>query len=219
MADPAWRLSGSRAQRLRRDSVEPRFGLPKQPANENARMKAFNRAQPWTRVQTKRSTPKHAPARLYATTAPHPRAGLRGPRPCRRCAPYSKMRTLFQKCASWKSPEIPSKVRTVFQDAHENCASSNGRSGHARKSCHKGCISRAKPSSLAASGRLANPVSRSSPRQKAISYRQAGSFRRCGDDANDLNRPKSGLRIRAGQDEFALIMRPTPFRAPQEVGK
>jgi hypothetical protein len=29
------------------------------------------------------------------------------------------MRTLFAKCASWKTPEIPSKMRTRFQDAHE----------------------------------------------------------------------------------------------------
>jgi hypothetical protein len=28
------------------------------------------------------------------------------------------MRTGFQKCASWKSPEIPSKMRTLSQDAH-----------------------------------------------------------------------------------------------------
>jgi hypothetical protein len=29
------------------------------------------------------------------------------------------MRTFFEKCASWKTPEIPSKMRTFFQDAHQ----------------------------------------------------------------------------------------------------
>jgi hypothetical protein len=30
------------------------------------------------------------------------------------------MRTVFEKCASWKTPEISSKMRSLFQDAHEN---------------------------------------------------------------------------------------------------
>jgi hypothetical protein len=29
------------------------------------------------------------------------------------------MRTGFRKCASWKTPEICSKMRTLFQGAHE----------------------------------------------------------------------------------------------------
>jgi hypothetical protein len=28
------------------------------------------------------------------------------------------MRTGFEKCASWKTSMIPSKMRTLFQDAH-----------------------------------------------------------------------------------------------------
>src|ERR1700677_94678 len=35
----------------------------------------------------------------------------------RRCAPPSKIRTTFKKCASWKIPEISSKMRSVFQRA------------------------------------------------------------------------------------------------------
>ena len=42
----------------------------------------------------------------------------------RRCATYSKVRTVLRKCASWKIPTIPSKMRT------ENCAPS-------RKPCAK----------------------------------------------------------------------------------
>ncbi len=52
--------------------------------------------------------------------------GCRAEALLRRCAGYSKMRTLFEKCASWKIPTIPSKMRTLFQDAHEKLASSNG---------------------------------------------------------------------------------------------
>src|ERR1700722_8713229 len=63
---------------------------------------------------TKRSRPKPAPARLYARTAPGA-----GPRPCRRCAPSFEEAHRSRKCASWKSPEIPSKVRTLLQDAHQ----------------------------------------------------------------------------------------------------
>jgi hypothetical protein len=37
----------------------------------------------------------------------------------RRCALRSKMRTGFRKCASWKIPTNPSKVRTLFQGAHK----------------------------------------------------------------------------------------------------
>src|SRR5580704_16783973 len=36
----------------------------------------------------------------------------------RRCALPSKMRTGFRKCASWKTPTISSKVRTLLQGAH-----------------------------------------------------------------------------------------------------
>jgi hypothetical protein len=28
------------------------------------------------------------------------------------------VRTVFEKCASWKIPTIPSKMRTLFQGAH-----------------------------------------------------------------------------------------------------
>jgi hypothetical protein len=28
------------------------------------------------------------------------------------------MRTMLEKCASWKTPTIPSKMRTLFQGAH-----------------------------------------------------------------------------------------------------
>jgi hypothetical protein len=35
-----------------------------------------------------------------------------------RAAALPKMRTGFEKCASWKIPTIPSKMRTLFQDAH-----------------------------------------------------------------------------------------------------
>jgi hypothetical protein len=45
--------------------------------------------------------------------------GCRAKALLRRCAHHSKMRTIFEKCASWKSPEISSKMRTVFQGAHE----------------------------------------------------------------------------------------------------
>jgi hypothetical protein len=50
-----------------------------------------------------------------------PASGYRGPRPCpvRRCASCSKVRRGFEKCASWKTPRIPSKMRTLFQGAHE----------------------------------------------------------------------------------------------------
>jgi hypothetical protein len=64
-------------------------------------------------LQTKPTRPKPAAARINASTAPGA-----GPRPCRRCARGSKMRTGFEKCASWKIPMIPSKMRTLFQDAH-----------------------------------------------------------------------------------------------------
>jgi hypothetical protein len=70
------------------------------------------------RRHASRSRPKQVPARLDATTALHPRAGTRGPRPCRRCAISSKMRTVFEECASWKTSMIPSKMRTLFQGAH-----------------------------------------------------------------------------------------------------
>lgn len=36
----------------------------------------------------------------------------------RRCAPASKVRSFSRKCASWKTPEISSKVRSLFQGAH-----------------------------------------------------------------------------------------------------
>jgi hypothetical protein len=38
----------------------------------------------------------------------------------RRCALHSKMRSLPRKCASWKTSEIRSKMRTLFQGAHQN---------------------------------------------------------------------------------------------------
>jgi hypothetical protein len=43
---------------------------------------------------------------------------VRGGALVRRCAAPSKMRTVFEKCASWKPPMIPSKMRTLFQGAH-----------------------------------------------------------------------------------------------------
>jgi hypothetical protein len=46
-------------------------------------------------------------------------AGVQGPALLRRCARCSKMRTGFEKCASWKTPRIPSKMRTLFQGAHQ----------------------------------------------------------------------------------------------------
>jgi hypothetical protein len=36
----------------------------------------------------------------------------------RRCAHCSKVRSMLGRCASWKTPKIPSKMRTHFQDAH-----------------------------------------------------------------------------------------------------
>ena len=84
-----------------------------------------------------RSRPKQVPARLYARTAPGA-----GPRPCFEGAQFvSKMRTGFRKCASWKSPKIPSKMRTLFQGAHEKLR-----------------IFRKGTGSVTGSGRLASPV-------------------------------------------------------------
>jgi hypothetical protein len=53
----------------------------------------------------------------------------------RRCARGSKVGTVFEMCASWKSPKISSKMRTFFQGAHENCASSrrSRQRSHARE--------------------------------------------------------------------------------------
>jgi hypothetical protein len=45
----------------------------------------------------------------------------------RRCAIRSKVRTGVERCASWKTPWIPSKMRTLFQGAHENCAPSHAK--------------------------------------------------------------------------------------------
>jgi hypothetical protein len=53
----------------------------------------------------------------------------------RRCAPYSKMRTLFEKCASWKTPRIPSKMRTSFQGAHGKLRTFERRTGAGRERC------------------------------------------------------------------------------------
>jgi len=47
---------------------------------------------------------------------PLPQSGQVG---LRRCAPGSKVRSPFGKCASWKTPRISSKMRTLFQGAHE----------------------------------------------------------------------------------------------------
>jgi hypothetical protein len=71
------------------------------------------------RQYTKRSRPRQVAARLYARTAPHPRAGTRGPRPrfegahpIRRCAAFStsahlgKARRFLRRCAPF------SKMRT-----------------------------------------------------------------------------------------------------------
>jgi len=47
----------------------------------------------------------------------HQRHRVQG-EPCRRCAPPFEDAHDFRKCASWKTPKIPSKVRTLFQGAH-----------------------------------------------------------------------------------------------------
>jgi hypothetical protein len=36
----------------------------------------------------------------------------------RRCALHSKRLSIFRSCASWKTPTIPSKMRSLLQDAH-----------------------------------------------------------------------------------------------------
>jgi hypothetical protein len=77
----------------------------------------------------------------------------RGPA-CRRCARCSKMRTIFEKCASWKTPEISSKMRTLFQDAHEKLRNFERR----KKIVPQAVGARAMPSSVPGSPRLASPV-------------------------------------------------------------
>jgi hypothetical protein len=63
----------------------------------------------------------------------HPVQGCAlGPRPCRRCARCSKVRSLFEKCASWKTPRIPSKMRTSFQGAHGKLRTFERRTGAGR---------------------------------------------------------------------------------------
>ncbi len=107
---------GTRPRSLRAAS-QPTFSQHGIPGHAHAKPWAWH---PETETsKPTRSRPKHVPARLYPPTAPHPRAGTRGPEPCfegahgiRRCAGFSK------SCASWKTPKIPSKVRSHFQDAH-----------------------------------------------------------------------------------------------------
>jgi len=66
----------------------------------------------------------------------HPVQGCAlGPRPCRRCARCSKVRSLFEKCASWKTPRIPSKMRTSFQGAHGKLRTFERRTGAGRERC------------------------------------------------------------------------------------
>jgi hypothetical protein len=73
--------------------------------------------------KTTRSRPRQVPARLYARTAPHARAGTRGPRPCfegaqfvRRCAPFLKVRILENAGDSFEDahpfPRCARKLRT-----------------------------------------------------------------------------------------------------------
>ena len=74
----------------------------------------------------------------------------------RRCAPDSKVLTLFEKCASWKIPEIPSKMRTFFQDAHAKLRTFERRTvgTRARVLGRSRCQSRLPPGSQAQSGTL-----------------------------------------------------------------
>ena len=60
----------------------------------------------------------------------------------RRCARGSKVRTVFEMCASWKSPRISSKMRTLIQDAHENCAPSrrSRQRSHVMERWWPGCL-------------------------------------------------------------------------------
>jgi hypothetical protein len=74
-------------------------------------------------VQTQRTRPKQVAARREASTAPG--AGRALPSRHRvQGGALAKVRTPFEdahgfrKCASWKTSTIPSKVRTVLQDAH-----------------------------------------------------------------------------------------------------
>jgi len=55
----------------------------------------------------------------------------------RRCARCSKVRTLFEKCASWKTPRIPSKMRTSFQDAHRKLRTFEP---HSREGLRMACV-------------------------------------------------------------------------------
>ncbi len=64
-------------------------------------------------LQTSEQGPKPAAARLNASTAPGA-----GPRPCKVRNPFEDAHG-FRKCASWKIPTISSKMRTLFQGAHE----------------------------------------------------------------------------------------------------
>jgi len=82
----------------------------------------FNRPLKWQlnneRNETDASTTNEAEASLCTTLRANG-TGCRAEALLRRCAAYSKMRTGFRKCASWKTPMIPSKVRTLLQGAHE----------------------------------------------------------------------------------------------------
>jgi hypothetical protein len=87
------------------------------------------------------------------------------------------MRTLFDKCASWKSSEIPSKMRTFFQDAHENCAPSRGE----RFGPERGPSGEAGPVSAAAQLAIVRADRASScPRQTPSSRNALVSLRRSG---------------------------------------
>jgi hypothetical protein len=82
-------------------------------------------------LETRRPRPKPAGARTHTSSAPHPRADTRGPRPfegaqlVRRCSPFSKSehlgkpRRFLRRCAPF------------FEGAHEKCAPSADRCGAA----------------------------------------------------------------------------------------
>jgi hypothetical protein len=102
------------------------------------------RARPWTRCRAMRGALLRAGSAGLSmrfvsnqhkdieaegsgcTTLRENGSGCRAEALLRRCARDSKVRTVFEMCASWKSPEISSKMRTFFQGAHENSASSRG---------------------------------------------------------------------------------------------
>jgi hypothetical protein len=76
-----------------------------------------DRAMNENRFETTTSRPKPAGARWNASTAPGPGGAL-----VRRCAIGFEDAHRCRKCASWKTPTIPSKMRTLFQGAHRKAA-------------------------------------------------------------------------------------------------